>query len=202
MNNLRKMTQSTQTPQEQLKKKYSSAVSNLLVVILFTVVNIVLLFTKSYTYFLFSAYIPYSLTDLGMYLCGKYPQEVYGADYADMVFFNDWFLITTIVVAAVILVLYLLSWIFARKGKIGWLIFALVFFSVDFLALIVLNGISLDMLIDLAFHVWVIVILGGGIKAYYKLKTLPAEDSLETDGVLNADEVLNAENSVPTETID
>ena len=62
---------------EQLTNKYMGARHNLLLVVIFTAVNIGLLVAQSNSYFLFSASIPYYLVDLGMYLCGKYPMEYY-----------------------------------------------------------------------------------------------------------------------------
>ena len=56
---------------EQLANKFMSARHNLLLVVIFTLVNIVLLVAQSNSYFLFSASIPYYLVDLGMFLCGK-----------------------------------------------------------------------------------------------------------------------------------
>ena len=63
--------------QQVLTNKYMGARHNLLLVVVFTLINIVLLLVQSNTYFLFSATIPYFLADLGMVLCGKYPAEYY-----------------------------------------------------------------------------------------------------------------------------
>ena len=53
-----------------LENKYNTTRYNLLLVIGFTLINIVLLVTNSDRYFLFSAYIPYTVATLGMILCG------------------------------------------------------------------------------------------------------------------------------------
>ena len=161
--------------QQMLANKYMGARYNLLLVVIFTLINIVLRLAQSNTYFLFSATIPYFLADLGMVLCGKYPAEYY-AGMEDMVILNNSFLVVMLVIAAVILLLYLLSWIFSKKPRVGWMIFALVFFALDTLAMLWLMGISADMIIDIAFHVWVLVSLTNGIVSYFKLKKLPAEE--------------------------
>ena len=57
---------------------------------------------------------------------------------------------------------------------IGWFIFTLVIFSIDTLLMIFLQGIG-DSIIDIVFHVWVIVSLVRGISAQAKLKKLPEE---------------------------
>lgn len=161
--------------QQTLVNKYMGARHNLLLVVIFTLINIVLLLTQSNRYFLFSATIPYFLADLGMALCGKYPAEYY-VGMEDMVILNNSFLAVMLVIAAVILLLYLLSWILSKKPRVGWMIFALVFFALDTLAMLWLMGISADMIIDILFHIWVLVSLTSGIVSYFKLKKLPAEE--------------------------
>ena len=54
MSTLKDIHQPVKASSEVLNKKYSSSVSNILLVIAFTLLNIILLFTNSYTYFLFS----------------------------------------------------------------------------------------------------------------------------------------------------
>ena len=159
-----------------LQNKYVSACNNILWVVLFTTINIILLVTNSNTYFLFSAYIPYLLADLGMLFCGKYPAEIYTEELVDLPILSDSFLVVTLGIAAVILVLYFLSWVFSKKQKRGWLIFALAFFSIDTLALIFLNGFLVESIIDYVFHAWVIICLVSGLVSFSKLKKLPAED--------------------------
>lgn len=168
--------QAQQVPERQaLETKFANSRHNILIVLIFTVVNILLLVTNSNSYFLFSAYIPYLLADLGMYLCGKYPAEFYGEEYALAEFLPGGFLVVMLVIAAVILALYLLSWIFTKKGSKGWMVFALVFFSVDTGVMFFLNGISTDMIIDVVFHAWVIYSLASGVSVASKLEKLPAE---------------------------
>lgn len=173
------MANTTQTQQlsqrEVLTNKYRSARHNILLVVVFTLINIILLVTNSNTYFLFSASIPYVIADLGMALCGKYPAEYYAGELDGIEFLNDTFFVITLVVAAVFLLLYLLSWIFSKKPRVGWMIFALVFFVIDTAGMLLLVGISMDMILDIVFHGWVIVSLIGGISAHFKLKKLPEE---------------------------
>jgi hypothetical protein len=151
---------------------------NLLLVVGFTLINIILLVTNANSYFLFSAYIPYVIVDLGMALCGKYPAEYYGGEMESLEFLDNTFFVITLVVAAVFLVLYLLSWLLCKKPRVGWMIFALVFFVIDTAGMLLLAGISADMIMDIVFHGWVIVSLSGAISAYFKLKKLPEEEVL------------------------
>ena len=112
---------------QTLEAKNKNARGNLLLVVVFTVINIFLLVTESSTYFLFSAFIPYLLVDLGMWYGGMYSPEYYGEYYPGAGYSDMPILVVFMVIAAIILLLYLVSWIFSKKNRIGWLIFALVF---------------------------------------------------------------------------
>lgn len=162
-----------------LERRYKNSISTILLVLGFTTVNAVLLLTNADTYFLFSAFLPYLAVDYGMYLCGLYPAEYY---YGDEVFMEKSFLFFMLAVAAIILVLYLVCWLFARKKKVGWLIFALVFFAIDTASMFYLIEIGMDSVADIVFHGWVLVSMAIGVHSYYKMKKLPDEEP--------ADEVL------------
>lgn len=168
--------QQSQMPsqRQRLEGRYHSARTNLLWVLLFSVVNIILLLTKSFTYFLFSAFIPYVLVDYGMVVCGKYPEEFYG-DLSQYEFLSSSVLVVLIAIAAVICIFYLLCWLFSGKGRVGWLITALVLFCLD-TALMILNGIGADSILDVVFHGLIIVSLSRGVAAHFKMKKLPVEE--------------------------
>lgn len=189
-----KSNASTLSEREILEQKYNRSVANLLVVILFSVVNIVLLVAKSDTYFLFSAFIPYLLANYGMYFCGMFPEEYY-YDMPETEFVDTSFLVITLVIAAVIILMYFLCWLFARKKKVGWLIFALVLFSIDTVSMLVLTEFAVESFIDIAFHAWVLFYLISGIVNYSKLKKLPEEELEElgtADGEFAAESVTNS----------
>ena len=159
---------------QKLEGRYASARSDILYVLLFTVLNVILLLTNSDTYFLFSAYIPYLLVGVGMTLCGKFPAEYY-EDMGEVFFFDDTLLWITVGIAAVICVSYLLCWLLSKKGRVGWLIFALVMFAIDTLLMLLMDGVSFENIIDVLFHGWVVVTMVMGIVAHFKLKKLPQE---------------------------
>ena len=52
-------SQGTGTKAVNLESKYNKSIANLLLVVIFTVINIVLLVLNANSYFLFSAFIPY-----------------------------------------------------------------------------------------------------------------------------------------------
>ena len=158
-----------------LTNKYNNSRSNLILVAVFTAINIIILATGSYTYFLFSASIPYILTDTAMFLCGMYPEEFYTEEYQGMEFLDSSFFVISLIISAVIVAVYLLCY-FLSKNKVGWLVFSLVFFIVDTVGMFYMYGISTDMIIDFIFHAWVIVSLCMGINAHSKLAKLPPEE--------------------------
>lgn len=192
-------TDQTQSPRQVLESKFANARHNVLLVVLFTAINIILLVTNSNTYFLFSAYIPYILVDLGMLLCGMYPSEFYTGEFGGMEFLDKSFFAVMLGIAAVILILYLLSWILSKKNRVGWMIFALVFFGIDTVLMLLLNGIAVESIIDIVFHGWVIFSLATGVHAHCKWKKLPEE---EPDDVVDNEPVLPAAESAPIQEAD
>ena len=158
---------------------------NILLVLVFTVINIILLVTDSNSYFLFSAYVPYGLVDYGMFYGGMYPLDVYGEYLSQISFLGTGFFAVMISIAAAILLLYVLCWIFAKKNPKGWLIAALVLFSIDTAVLLLWWEISADLIFDYLFHGWVIVSFAKGLSALKKLKDLP-EDPVEPGYIVDA----------------
>lgn len=161
-----------------LQNKYKSARSNLLLVVVFTLVNSVMCLFGSSSYFLWSASIPYYFTLYGMVYTGRFPAEYY-EDWADFVPLGDSYLATMVTTAFVCIAIYLLFWFLSKKHGYGWLVASLVFFVVDTIYMFYVSGFSADMILDIAFHVWVIVTLIGGISAALKLKKLPKEQTPE-----------------------
>ncbi len=171
-----------------LEAKYNSSINNLLLVVGFSLINIILLVTNSGTYFLFSAFIPYFAVDYGMYFCGLYPEEYY-YDVPDMVFEDKSFLAVAIAVAAVFLLIYMLCWYLAKRKKVGAVIFALIIFVIDTAVMLWLSGFSTDSIFDIVIHVWVISYLVIAIVTYFKIKKLPEEEGdavIEDEGETEA----------------
>ena len=163
------------SPLAQLASKYSSARANLLLVIIFTAVNMILALTGSDTYFLFSAFVPYFFTTMGAILSGKMPEYFYEGEGAYEVVSDGALMWGLAAVSTVIVAVYLVLWLLSKKPRMGIMIAALVIFSVDTAALFFIGGFSLDMIIDYLLHVWVIVSLAGGISAAKKMSELTEE---------------------------
>lgn len=182
------------TQRGNLETRYNSSINNILLVVGFSVINIILLVTNANTYFLFSAFIPYFAVDYGMYFCGIYPEEYY-YDVPDMVFEDKSVLWIAIAVAAVSLLIYLLCWFLAKKKKVGAVIFALVLFLIDTVVMLWLTGFSMDSIFDIVIHIWVISYLVIAIVTYFKMKKLPEEDADTANEDEDEEEVLPEGNS-------
>lgn len=175
--------------EQSLKQKYNNARNNLLLVIIFSVINIVLLVANINSYFLFSASVPYMLTDIGMFLCGRYPAEYYTGELEGFQALPSAVFYVLLAIAVITLLLYFLAFLLSKNGKVGWLIFSLVLFSLDMGVMFMYFGIALDMILDMVFHIWVIVILAIGIRAHYKLKDLPTKPQAEViEGLEQSDD--------------
>ena len=193
---IRNPNKAPQSQRDLYENQYRTSRLNLLLVVAFTIVNIVLLVTNSDTYFLFSAYIPYALVSTGMLYCRLFPEEFY-TDGLELLPVLDSSVFTVLLIAAIIITLvYLLAWLLSSNHRVGWLVFTLVLFGLDTAGLLVLSGISVDAIFDILFHAWVIYYLVLGINAHNKLKKMPVdvaavmdvpEDASATDTATNAE---------------
>lgn len=149
-------------PRDQLQNTYNTARTNLLVLVVFTAINIVLLLVESDTMFLFSATVPYIALLMGM-LTGITTAMVVGG-----------------CIAAISILLYLLCWIMSKKSP-AWLVVALVFFVIDTVALawLYISAGEISGIVDIVFHLWVLYYLVIGIINGNKLKKLPEEEEVQ-----------------------
>lgn len=163
--------QPTLSPRQLAQNRYSSARANLLLVLVFTVINMILAVAEADLYFLFSATVPYYITIFGQLI----------AFFPEFGMLGTSALITALAIAAVLLLPYLLCWIFSKKNM-GWMIGALVYFAVDTLALlaIVLWVFDTSLILDIFFHIWVLYYLILGVKTGYDLKKMPEETEAPT----------------------
>lgn len=167
------------------ENRYKTARINILLIVIFTAINIGLLFIETVTYFLFSASVPYWLSVYALLFMGKIPVD----DGYAVIAVDDVVSYALLAGAVVIVVLYLLCWIFSKK-KVGWLITALVIFSIDTVVMFVMfDGINSDSIFDILFHAWIIVELAMGISAHYKLKKMPVT-VVTAEGYENINEVV------------
>lgn len=210
----------------KLLKNYNGARQNLLFIIILTIVNIVLIVSGTGTYFLFSASIPFSLGMLGLsslihfdaelsaalaeanILPGSAEYEYYmSAEYAAS---EKAAYVVLIAIAVVILALYFVAWLKSKKPeKNGWMIFALVLFAIDTVAMVIAGEAAVESIADIVLHVCVIIYFIVGIVAASKLKKLPPEEELAEDAAPDvsgpyvapsADEVIDPGFTYPSST--
>ena len=159
--------------------KFNNGRMNLIMAVVFSVVNIVFMLLNFNMFFLFAVEVSYFLIGLGMAWTGKIPEvepiDVFGEEGYD--FLPNGVLYVMIAIAAVILLYYVLCWFFSKKQRPGWLIAAAVGFIIDtgFSLTNLFDG-DLSSLINVLFHIWVLYYLISGAVACYKLKELPPEE--------------------------
>lgn len=167
--------------------KYGIARSNLLLVILFTLINSVISFAHGNFYFLFSASIPYYVASFSA--AWAYSPEDIGLEPAAN---PTAILVIGAVIAAVLLVPYLLCWIFSKKHY-GWMIAALVLFSLDSVWLLLNFHISL--ILDILFHAYVLYYLIMGVR-YGLLSRRAAEAEAAEASLPNGTLTLNPDGTM------
>ena len=166
--------------------KYGVARGNLLLVVILTVVNIILCALNANWYMLFSASVPYAVISLAS-AAVYYPEE---SGFLEMGFEPvadpTSFLIVAVVIALILTVPYLLCWAFSKKHY-GWMIGALVMFSLDTICMFLFFDLS--MIIDLLVHAWVLYYLIMGVKNGITVKKV--EETAAKEATLSADFTVN-----------
>lgn len=155
-----------ETPRMVAQKKYGVARTNLLLMIGLTAINIILAAVGSDYMMLFSATVPYFAA-----VIGTIPE--FGLS-----------LVACIVTAFVMLAVYFVCWLLSKKHY-GWMIAALVLFSLDTLVLVLLYLLAMEVsgILDAAIHIWVLYYLIVGVSNGAKLKNLPEDEIVVTEEV-------------------
>ena len=165
------------TRAQKLHQVYKSAGNWMFLIAICTTFNIISLLLGGNYYLLLSSIAPFIIVLFGMIFCGVVPAEL-TEEFAGLQIFDPPVLVFFILIAFAVIGFYLLSAIFSKKDKVGWLIFALVFFSIDSVITLLYYGLTIDVILDLLFHIIVVVSLARGVSAYYKFKKLPPEEQL------------------------
>ena len=161
-------TKADKNSPEYLERKRMTGRSTLMLIMAFTLVNLVFLMTDLNTYFLFSAAAPYYGTLFCLEWSGWNP--------------GDTLVMGALLFDAVVLAVYFLCWILSKNGA-GWLIAATVLFLLDTLALLTVPVFFYitygDILVDLLFHIWAIVELIQAVVSARKLQQADAPVNLQ-----------------------
>jgi hypothetical protein len=138
--------------------------NNLLLVIAFTVINLVLIYFDANVNFLFSATIPQFVFNMGKYFVEQTDLNI--------------FFIIGLIIAFLAVLSYFIFWLLARRTRVLILV-ALIFFCIDSLLLIYLvfinDEFNFSVLMEIAFHAWILYYLITGVKAWSKLRGITTE---------------------------
>lgn len=180
MNNIfnRQNQQNQQNELYLIQRQYNLARYDLLLIIILSVVNVLMMSFGSDTYFLFSAYLPYSIVLESSIVTGRWPEEAYkeaGFDLKE--YWGDMYteveplfgavFAFTVVIALVIVGFYLLCYFLSKKHP-TWMIVSAAVFGIDTL-LLVTGGLD-GMILDLVLHIVVLAMLIRGCIYGRKLK--------------------------------
>jgi hypothetical protein len=181
--------QPTTSQLELVTRQYNSYRNNLLIMVGFTVLNILLLVANADFYMLFSASVPFYSVFLAMFFGDKLPVDYYtDFETGEVYYFNlpgaNVFLGIAIAVAVISLAAYLLLWFLSKKSFVP-LIIAEVLFVFDTLGLLLVAlpfGAS-SFILDFVFHVAVLAFLGAAIYMGIKKKKLEKQEK-DLEGVV------------------
>ena len=162
------------TPRMKLGRQYAAARFDVLLLVAITVINLMMLLSQNFTYFLFSLNFPYLLVDLGMYFGGAYTNvdpALFESGYGVL---GMGFFYGMLAAAIVVLVVYFALFLLSDNNRAGFMIATIVLFALDtlFMILLVAFGISepsFDFFIDLAFHAGFLYIQIEGARAGMRL---------------------------------
>ena len=172
------------SPREEVQLKYNRSRYNLLLVAIVSIVNLFSL-AFSQSYFLFSARLPALFVELALPMSENEIVEPSA-------------FIVPIIIGIILTVPYLLCF-FLSKKRPGWMIPALVFFSIDCLFIIFLALFDVTaVIVDILFHAWVMFYLITGVINGFKLKTLPEDEPLPEFGEIVAEGETPAEDGFGT----
>lgn len=173
-----------ETPRMVAQKKYSVARGNLLLMIGLTAINVILAAVGSDYMMLFSATVPYFTAVIGTISEFGLP------------------LVACIVTAFVMLAVYFVCWLLSKKYY-GWMIAALVLFSLDTLVLVLLYLLAMEVsgILDAAIHIWVLYYLIVGVSNGAKLKNLPEDELVSNEAESMESEKVTESESPNTTTL-
>ena len=156
------------SPREEVEMKYKRNRYYLLLVAIVSIVNLFSL-AFSQSYFLFSARLPALFVELALPMSENEIVEPSA-------------FIVPIIIGIILTVPYLLCF-FLSKKRPGWMIPALVFFSIDCLFIIFLALFDVTaVIVDILFHALVMFYLITGVINGFKLKSMPEDEPLPEFG--------------------
>jgi hypothetical protein len=178
------------SPRSGLERKYASSRANLWLVVITSLLNLFFIAFNN-SYFPFSPSMPPLFVELTLLEAGEAGVEMSA-------------LVVPFILGIVLTLPYLLCAIFAKK-HVGWMIAALVFFSIDCIYLVAMYELT-SIIIDILFHAWILFYLITGVINGFKLRKMPEEEPIpaeDTTSSADADFYMfnqNDPNDSPAET--
>jgi len=145
--------------------RFNRARSNLLLVIAFTIINIVLAAVDSEVFFLFSATVPSLVLAIARELSFD---------------FGSGFMVAGVFIAFICVAVYFISWLLSKRWR-GLILLALIFFIIDtilFAGIVALgamvsgNIFDFSFIVQVAFVIWILFYLITGTVAWAKLRNI------------------------------
>lgn len=149
---------------KQQAVRFNKSRNNLLLITVFTVVNLFLTAFNSDIYLLFSATAPQLVFEIGRGFAEKFQSNT--------------FMITGLVAAFVLVLFYFVCWLLAKRRR-GFILIALIFFITDtliFVFLTLATGFEASYLLDIFFHGWILYYLINGVLAWKALRGVSFDD--------------------------
>jgi hypothetical protein len=153
------------SPRSGLERKYASSRANLWLVVITSLLNLFFIAFNN-SYFLFSPSMPPLFVELTLLEAGEAGVEMSA-------------LVVPFILGIVLTLPYLLCAIFAKK-HVGWMIAALVFFSIDCIYLVAMYELT-SIIIDILFHAWILFYLITGVINGFKLRKMPEEEPIPAE---------------------
>ena len=150
---------------EYMQTQFNGARSGLLLAIVFTVINMILMLIGADMYFLFSIAVPYYGVAIGA--------SISSAAMGVM-----------LVIGVIILAFYVVCWLAGKKHR-SLMTLALIFFCIDTLIVLILaltSGAMVEFIVDIIFHVLVLISLIRGVRFAKKLNAHEREAQASTMG--------------------
>ncbi|MBQ4122013.1 MAG: hypothetical protein IJD35_08360 [Clostridia bacterium] len=166
---------------EMYQRDLTMSRMNLLLSVIFTVVNLVMVMISISTSFLFSASIPHYLSLFFAVNCGlfddSYYQSFYGDDWKnELVFFDPSIFWAVFAFSVAIIIGLFLLWFFSKKHKVCSMI-TLSFYIVDTLFLVAFSFFvgagGIDLILQLLFHAWIVYYAVLSVRAWKGIGTAP-----------------------------
>lgn len=174
---------------EMYQRDLTTSRMNLLLSVIFTVINMAMIFFSLDTSFLFSAAIPHTLSLFLAITCGIFSDSYYDAYYkiyADGKYADTWkneiafldpsLFYTVFIFSVMIVVGLFLLWYFSKKHRVCSMI-TLAYYIVDSLFLLAfsfyLGAGGIDLIFQILFHAWIVYYAVLSVKAWKGMETAP-----------------------------